>query len=74
MTGKSIMGWIQELPEPHRTHATDFAKADPDYNMRDYHELLYDNPITAMSTAFIFSECGGFNHWNDIIHEHFGLK
>jgi len=68
---KSIMGWIAQLQEPYKQQAIDFAKADPDYNIHDYHELMYDNPITALSYAFVWSENGSFEYWNNILNEQF---
>lgn len=70
---KSIMGWIETMPEPYRSQAEDFAKADADYNLWDYHVLMYDNPKTALSHAFVWSDCGGFNYWSNILDEQFNL-
>jgi hypothetical protein len=64
------MGWIETMPEPYRSQAEDFAKADADYNMHDYHCIKYDNPITALSYAFVWADCLGFDYWNDILNEH----
>lgn len=68
------MGWIAELPSPYQEQAEQFAKADSEYNIKDYYELLYDNPAMALSYGFIWEDCGGFHYWDNIINEHFNLQ
>jgi len=63
------MEWINTFPSPYKEQAIDFAKQDPEYNNHDYHVIRYNNPISALTSAFQFSHCLGYQYWENFIND-----